>query len=588
MSLRFSVRSAADWAAAAEALKKAPAAEEKVLVIEESFAVTAPLELRGVSNVTVTGLPGSELCGGVEQKRSARAGELIALPQEREPAMLFVNGTPAERSVWPREGTLRYRSTTELVWLNSRGGGWGRPLRPEEVDHLELDPADVPPEMDVENADVRALHEWDESTAAVRSFDRETGRLELASFLAHPGGAFDRQDYQLLNTRFALMPGHWYYDRSGRAAYYLAEADGERTFRVPRSPGILRLEGCENVRVEGLTLSLANAETGRISGLRAVERGGALQAEDCRGFAARGLTIRACAGHGIKCVRCRDVEAAGCAVEDCGAGGIFTWECENEKISQNEIRRVGLRDYSAIGIHAGGKSVLPFVLDGKRPERGVTELIGNVIEDTPYCAVTCSGGPHRIEANRVSRCMLRLRDGAAIYCSRGERTVMRANFVRGVSGDRAYAYYFDELSRDCLLEGNVSADVERPYHSHLTENVTLRDNVFLSAGELRLSLVRSAGFVWERNLLWAGGRITFDGRKDYTEPEAPEKCLGFHGDLARSGTGEICFCKTPLEPRAWGLATGEFSAEADGERIRVRGAGESLKTKNPYLAGTDE
>jgi len=116
-----------------------------------------------------------------------------------------------------------------------------------------------------------------------------------------------------------------------------------------------------------------------------------------------------------------------------------------------------------------------------------------------------------IEENLISRVMLEMQDGGAIYGGMKE-AILRGNVVRDVvkmgEGYGVSAYYLDEGARDCIVERNVSIGVARPSHNHIARNITIRDNVFIAEGDMSLSFQRSANCTLENNTLVAPGNIT--------------------------------------------------------------------------------
>ena len=149
-------------------------------------------------------------------------------------------------------------------------------------------------------------------------------------------------------------------------------------------------------------------------------------------------------------------------------------------------------------------------MDGCRAESGGVAVSGNTITDAPYCAITCGGGPHIVERNRIRRCMTVLHDGAAIYCSRGRRTVIRGNYVSEISGRAAHACYFDEMSSLCVCEGNVFIDIENVVNNHLSSHCVYRNNFFFCHGTMRVALLRSAHFLFEENIFAATEAVCFE------------------------------------------------------------------------------
>jgi hypothetical protein len=130
--------------------------------------------------------------------------------------------------------------------------------------------------------------------------------------------------------------------------------------------------------------------------------------------------------------------------------------------------------------------------------------------------VTYGGKNTRIESNLIHNAMQELHDGGGIYCFAGENLVLRGNFIRDIvdtGGYGASAYYLDERSENCVVEGNLSVNVVRPSHNHMAKNNTIRNNVFINDGDLRLTWPRSSGYRFEKNILWAKGRIRLENRE---------------------------------------------------------------------------
>ncbi|HLB73886.1 MAG TPA: right-handed parallel beta-helix repeat-containing protein [Sedimentisphaerales bacterium] len=143
----------------------------------------------------------------------------------------------------------------------------------------------------------------------------------------------------------------------------------------------------------------------------------------------------------------------------------------------------------------------------------------NEIHDAPYTAINCGGQNNRIEHNLIYRAMTELHDGGGIYCFAGNGLVLRGNFIRDIidtGGYGASAYYLDERSENCIVEGNLSVGIVRPSHNHMANNNTIRNNVFISDKDMSLTFPRSSGYTFEKNVLLAQGKITFDNPEGIT------------------------------------------------------------------------
>jgi hypothetical protein len=92
--------------------------------------------------------------------------------------------------------------------------------------------------------------------------------------------------------------------------------------------------------------------------------------------------------------------------------------------------------------------------------------------------------------------------------------ILRGNLARDfhdTGGYGASAYYLDERSRHCLVESNLSLRVGWPSHNHMATNNVIRQNVFIVEGNARLTFPRSEGYVFEKNILSATGKIRIEG-----------------------------------------------------------------------------
>jgi hypothetical protein len=216
-------------------------------------------------------------------------------------------------------------------------------------------------------------------------------------------------------------------------------------------------------------------------------------AEDCRLVDLKivnvgGQGIKA-SGNNLKIEHCHVHQTGACGIRCRGTGCI---------VGDNHIHDVGLTYPSAIALQGGGRDC---------------QLIHNEIHDTPYTAVNCGGHNNRIEHNLIYHAMQKLHDGAGIYCFAGNGLVLRGNFIRDIidtGGYGASAYYLDERSENCLVEGNLSVGIVRPSHNHMAKRNTIRNNVFVSDADVRLTFPRSSDYTVEMNVICAKGKIILE------------------------------------------------------------------------------
>jgi hypothetical protein len=119
-----------------------------------------------------------------------------------------------------------------------------------------------------------------------------------------------------------------------------------------------------------------------------------------------------------------------------------------------------------------------------------------------------------VEFNLLYDCMKVLHDGAAIYMFAATNCILRGNLARDFADTGGYgasAYYLDERSSKCVVENNVSLRVNWPAHNHMATNNLIRNNLFIVEGDAKLTFPRSVDFTLERNVIYATGKIRFEG-----------------------------------------------------------------------------
>ncbi|MDY3929663.1 MAG: right-handed parallel beta-helix repeat-containing protein [Clostridia bacterium] len=529
----YSVKTYDEFLNAAESAKKESGA---VINIIKDIFFMQPIEIENCCDLKITSENACTLIGGIAGGKWKREGAFLTYETDAEPRILIVNGKVAKKTSYPCEGFLENTDITAHKWMNSRRGGWDSTPTEYELTHITAKPREIPSDFDIENCDIRVIHTWDESTVAVKSYDRDSGKIVCASNMAHPAGAFDVHKYQFLNTKYGLpQKGKWYYDRNAKKIYYCpldGESENSVEFMIPTSRSLLRISHSKNIKISNLKFLLSNSDVGEIAGLRAINPCGAVQIQDSEKISLDMLEIGFSGGQGIKFLRTKNLSVTNCIIEKCAACGIVTFECEDEYIGNNVISDIGLNDFSAVSLHAGGKSELVYVMDGCREEHGQTVIEHNTIEGSPYCGIVCSGGPHIIQNNKVTGCMKMLSDGGAIYCSRAKGTQIKENYISDICSDAAYAFYLDELSENCIVDGNVSKNVYIPFASHIAKNCIISNNLVVNNGETMIRMSRSESFKWKNNLIVSKGDFTIDIKSYIPEEKySVKKCIEFCNDV---------------------------------------------------------
>jgi hypothetical protein len=422
---------------------------------------------------------------------------------------LVVNGELRPRARLPRQGFFTHLSRFDAPWHSTFGGGFRGADRPELKLRLQYREGDLGPWLEVRNAEVEVLHEWDSSLVGLAAHDPETRTLRFSNPSGYPPGAFGVQRYAVWNVREGMHElGQWYLDRRRSLLVYWPRP-GEDVHQLeivaPTRESIIQIEGSPESPVSGITLDglrlLATSTPLRAGEWAASIFQGAVDARHVRDCSLRNLRIAAVGGQGIRMEGSVGGTVTACEITDVGAGGIYDMRGASNRILGNRLRGMGRMHSSAIGIRTeGGGQTRPELSHDNR-------VAHNEVSDAPYVGIEFDGLRNRFESNRISGVMQVLNDGGALYGG-GRQIVLRGNVVRRLpAGKSAHAYYIDELGVDCLLEGNAAVDCEWPVHLHMSTNNTIRNNVFISGGPSRWTFPRSSGMIVERNVVLAEGAI---------------------------------------------------------------------------------
>lgn len=486
----------------------------RVIVSGGQYFSNKPLVLTGRdAGLTIESAPGVKvyIYGGRKVGSWKRDGEKFysaSLPglksREWDFRSLVVNGRFCRRARLPEKGFFKHLSSFNVPWMSSTGGGWKRKPTNEELTMLKYRPEDIGPWLDINNAEVTVYHMWDESLAGLSAIDTKSGTLTFASPSGHPPGAFGVKKYVVWNVREGMtQPGQWYLDRTAGKLVYWPLPGEDMTRAVVFAPTIetiIQIKGtrdkpAKDITVRGLTLSVTTTPL-KAGGFGAGKFKGAVSVTSAQNCRLLGLEIVNVGGQGIKASG-GALRIERCNVHYTGACGIRCSGTSNVVID-NHIHDVGLTYPSAIALQGGGRDC---------------EISHNEVHETPYTAINWGGQNNRIEHNLIYHAMQELHDGAGIYCFAGKGLVLRGNFIRDIidtGGYGASAYYLDERSENCLVEGNLSVGIVRPSHNHMAKNNTIRNNVFISDEDARLTFPKSSNYTVEKNIICAKGNIVLE------------------------------------------------------------------------------
>lgn len=507
--------------AARDAARKVGTERGRMIIVQEGdYYLDESLRLDGrdsgltitaAAEATVNVYGGQKVTGWVQDGDFFRAHLPGVKEGEWDFRALVVDGRLCSRASLPGgNGKFTHLNEFPVPWMSTTGGGWKRKPTAEELTKMKFKGKDVPGSVEARNAEVRVYHMWDESMVGVAEIDRENNVISFASATSHPAGAFGVKNYKIFNVRAGMTkPGLWYLDRvKGDVVYWPLQREDLIYHEViaPKVQTVISIEGTREkpvrgISLRGLRISVTTTPL-KAGGFGAGGYRGAINvayAQDCE---LTELEVSNVAGQGINVRSSQNVSITKNHVHHTGACGVRAPSCV---VTDNYIHHVGEIYPSAIGLWGGGNGCV---------------LSHNEIHDTSYTAINCGGKNHRIEYNHIHRAMQKLHDGGGIYCFAGDGTVLRGNLIHDIvdtGGYGASAYYLDERSENCLVEGNLSFGVARPSHNHMALRNTIRNNVFVYEGDMRLTFPKCSEFTFEKNVLYATGKITFSNPEAVTE-----------------------------------------------------------------------
>ncbi len=499
----------------AAAIIRARDGDRQVLLHGGAYAEVALTLTPDDSGLTLAAAPGETpvLYGGRRLTGWTQQGDWwsAAVPEVRDGAWdfrhLVVNGGLRPRARLPKHGAFTHENVFDVRWMSSTDGGWERKPTAAELTTLRYRPGDLGAWLDLRNAELTIYHQWDESVVGIAALDPATRTVTFSTPAGHPPGAFgawnpNARTYVAWNVRQGMTePGQWYLDRTaGTVSYWPLPGEELAAAEIiaPTAARVIRLEGTEaapvaEVTLRGLTVSATT--TPLVAGGFAAGRfDGALSGAHLRDCRILDCAARAVGGQGMKLLGAERLRIAGCETADTGAGGIYLHKSRDCAVTECHIHHNGRTYPSAIGLQLSGAGHV---------------ISHNEIHHTTYSGVGSSASTTRFEANLFYDIMQVLSDGGAIYITFCADVTMRGNVVRGGTGTQlSHAYYIDEQGERCVVEGNLAVNTRWPAHNHMARGGVIRRNVFIDAGDARLTFMRCADFTVAENIIVAGGALT--------------------------------------------------------------------------------
>lgn len=410
-----------------------------------------------------------------------------------EVRMLLVDGQMATRAQFPIDGSsLTYTNDTTQT----------------NYSYINYNPGDIPATMVATNMEVMLDFSWDAETMGVTSVDPVSRAINFSGGGVRSDRGLDYtgiQTYRVYNTAEGLSrPGQFYFDRGRHVVVYwpLNGADPNNSEIIaPTTDCMFYISGYLGASPRNITFSNLTLKVSAVDIENEYNYGGGWDHESlirafyCTNLVMANLTMGWCGGNalGMEYGYCTNAILVNSEIGFCGGYGacLRMAPC---LISNNFIHDTGLISWQSPAVRVSQNAL----------------VIQNDIFNSKETAV----GDHDMDActitlNNISNAMTVLRDMGAIYTYFGGDMMTHTNgniicsnlfqhvnppVVGDGSDPRDYfqpAVYFDELTSNSVVRGNVFLDCNIPFFCNVATSNAITGNVCVNSNALYLRIYAS-------------------------------------------------------------------------------------------------
>lgn len=395
-------------------------------------------------------------------------------------------------------------------------------------------------------------HYWIDEHTPIESYDIETGKIECAYYSRYSVSSLFPQsamNYIIENVAECFKnPNEWYLDRETAKLYYIPKNEEQTPENIvaylPVTDKLFILQGTQensirNVYIRGFELAYtrgdykcdfekeqvqSDKEVFFASDGQSVNHGfGSIEMYHARFCSIEDCKIHSLGLHAMHLYEgCQNIRITGNDMFDLGGGGVYSggagangdekdYNCNNF-ISNNIIKNVGKRYFSSCGMLL--KNTFGNIVSH------------NEISDLYYTGISLGwvwgykstvSRDNIIEYNHIYDLGKGvLSDMGGIYMlGRQQGTIIRNNIVHDVKSKHygGWGIYTDEGSSYITVENNICYNLScNCYHQHYGASNTVRNNIFVKAGETPIKFSKNemhVGIIFERNIVVADGKSIY-------------------------------------------------------------------------------
>ena len=532
-------------------------ARREIVFLDGCYEFEKPLSLTGDdSDITFRALnKGKAIISAsvpvLNWRKESASGKLLVAdmpfePEENSLYLLTVNSKHAKISSFPKGKNIVCPAT---------------PGDKTNFYSLPYERSSFPEDFDISSLDLSSVwlsipQEWAVTRTFIKENDVANARFVLKSPTNMAIGMYN-SGFKLINSRLGLdEEGVWMYEKSTKSIIYNPRADEKLEqieARISRLVTLFDLRDVDVCTIDSLVIEgCLEPFTSKLYDGKPLPA--AISAQYCSRLNVRNSIIRNCMGGGVSLLK-----ANRCAIE-------------NNRIYDLYKTGISFIDGGA-GYCKANSNWMRNLSEGISIQIGHMQCMWNDIAEIGRSAITMWSSFSVVASNRLSNCMLRSRDGGALYGAY-DYCLIKDNIVKYTKKSGWPGLYADEGSQHDVFTGNKFEGLWWPTHMHQAYGIVVSNNVFKSDSTMRWSFQGCMFSRFVDNKIFAPAMIKRDAYLANCAEWARNKVY-----VKDSVTGKYAPAKSVTLERKKAVSRGEINvprndaaangvAQIDGKRLK--------------------